>query len=147
MTGDMDSLECMKLVVRNNWMKTEGIRKLKERGDLCLETWADRKGSGRTRLTSDVLAAGLFSDLSGDNWLYLPDREPPARDADLVFHVLCQDISDLYVFCYPEEEVAVIQTDPYVWDKNNHTRITRECYRLSADAMGGFLSWVDAGKN
>ena len=142
-TGKMDSLECFDLVVQKNWKEAEGISLLTELRSKQIQTWANVKGEGRRYVTSDVVVSRLFEDLSGDNWVCLPDREVPSDNPDVLFHVLEQDSSDLYVSCYLNQELVVIWTSPYVWDLDNNLRITQEFYHLSSQAMEKLMVWEE----
>lgn len=84
----------------------------------------------------------LFADMTGRNWAFLPDREPPPGPPDAVLSVYRKEGMDVFISCYQKEETAVIWTAPFVYNIANDMRSINECYYMSASAVERLLSWA-----
>ena len=148
--GEGSTLDVFRLAVRKNWLETEAIRNLCERQrnqntyhmDISVSIKEDR----REYAGIDEVMARLFSELGGDNWKYLPQKEMPQETPDVVISISCTPGADLYISCFEEEELAVIWSAPYVADLENHVESICECYRLSGDVVKELMKWETTGQ-
>lgn len=141
-TGKWDGQETIRYMSQKNWMETEGISRL------CISRLSgdtvnvQLKNRNHFYTTSDWMMDQLFTDMSGRNWTFLPDQEPPPGPPDAVLSVYRREGGDVFVSCYQKEETAVIWTAPFVYNIANDMRSINECYHMSANAMEHLLSWT-----
>ena len=141
-TGKWNGRETIEYMSQKNWMAAEGIPLL------CISRPSGDTVEGQIKnrnhffTTSNPVMDQLFADMTGRDWTFLPDREPPPGPPDAVLSVYRKEGMDVFISCYQKEETAVIWTAPFVYNIANDMRSINECYYMSASAVERLLSWA-----
>lgn len=141
-TGKWNGRETIEYMSQKNWMAAEGIPLLcisRPSGDTVEVQFKNRN---HFFTTSNPVMDQLFTDMTGRDWTFLPDREPPPGPPDAVLSVYRKEGMDVFISCYQKEETAVIWTAPFVYNIANDMRSINECYYMSASAVERLLSWA-----
>ena len=121
-TGKWNGRETIEYMSQKNWMATEGIPLLcisRPSGDTVEVQFKNRN---HFYITSNPVMDQLFADMTGRNWTFLPDREPPPGPPDAVLSVYRKEGMDVFISCYQKEETAVIWTAPFVYNIDVYKR-------------------------
>ena len=141
-TGKWGGRKTIEYMSKKNWTAAEGISLLcisRLSGDTVNVQFKNRN---HFYTTSNPVIDQLFADMTGRNWTFLPDQEPPPGPPDAVLSFYRKEGGDVFISCFQKEETAVIWTAPFVYNIANDMRSINECYYMSASAVERLLSWT-----